>query len=131
MTIRIVIADDQVMVRAGFRLLLDTEPDIEVVGDDDPDGHELATPSVLQRKARTHREPSTLSRAGAERSAVQYVTRGPPDQAIAGVVGLSRSRPVVEHLRARTAAVPTLTVTVAMRASACLRMLVSASCTIR
>ncbi len=33
MTIRIVIADDQVMVRAGFRLLLDTEPDIEVVGE--------------------------------------------------------------------------------------------------
>ena len=32
-TIRIVIADDQVMVRAGFRLLLDTEPDIEVVGE--------------------------------------------------------------------------------------------------
>ena len=31
--IRVVIADDQGMVRAGFRSLLDSEPDIEVVGE--------------------------------------------------------------------------------------------------
>jgi DNA-binding NarL/FixJ family response regulator len=31
--IRVVIADDQNLVRAGFRLLLDLEPDIEVVGE--------------------------------------------------------------------------------------------------
>lgn len=33
MTIRVVVADDQAMVRAGFRLLLAGEPDIEVVGE--------------------------------------------------------------------------------------------------
>jgi DNA-binding NarL/FixJ family response regulator len=33
MTVRVVIADDQSMVRAGFRSLLDSEPDIEVVGE--------------------------------------------------------------------------------------------------
>ncbi|MFC8720188.1 response regulator [Kitasatospora sp. NPDC057198] len=33
MTIRVVIADDQHMIRAGFRALLDAEPDIEVVGE--------------------------------------------------------------------------------------------------
>ncbi|MEX2194894.1 MAG: response regulator transcription factor [Thermoleophilaceae bacterium] len=33
MTIRVVIADDQSMVRAGFRSLLNDEPDIEVVGE--------------------------------------------------------------------------------------------------
>ncbi|MGW4809386.1 response regulator transcription factor [Kitasatospora sp. NPDC004272] len=33
MTIRVVIADDQHMIRAGFRALLDSEPDIEVVGE--------------------------------------------------------------------------------------------------
>jgi DNA-binding NarL/FixJ family response regulator len=31
--IRVVVADDQGMVRAGFRSLLETEPDIEVVGE--------------------------------------------------------------------------------------------------
>ena len=33
MSIRVVIADDQQLVRAGFRMILDTQPDIEVVGE--------------------------------------------------------------------------------------------------
>ena len=33
MTVRVVIADDEAMVRAGLRLLLDGEPDLEVVGE--------------------------------------------------------------------------------------------------
>jgi DNA-binding NarL/FixJ family response regulator len=33
MTIRVVVADDQTLVRAGFRALLDSEDDIEVVGE--------------------------------------------------------------------------------------------------
>ncbi|MFI7032774.1 response regulator [Microbispora rosea] len=33
MTIRVLVADDQAMVRKGFRLLLDDEPDMEVVGE--------------------------------------------------------------------------------------------------
>ena len=32
MTIRVVVADDQDVVRAGFSALLDTQPDITVVG---------------------------------------------------------------------------------------------------
>jgi DNA-binding NarL/FixJ family response regulator len=33
MTIRVVVADDQTLVRAGFRLLVDSAPDLEVVGE--------------------------------------------------------------------------------------------------
>ena len=33
MTIRVLVADDQTLVRAGFRALLDSEDDIEVVGE--------------------------------------------------------------------------------------------------
>jgi DNA-binding NarL/FixJ family response regulator len=32
-SIRVLIADDQQLVRSGFRVLLDAEPDIEVVGE--------------------------------------------------------------------------------------------------
>src|SRR6266536_2969795 len=34
-TIRVLLADDQAMVRAGFRLILESEDDIEVVGEAD------------------------------------------------------------------------------------------------
>ena len=33
MKIRIVIADDQALVRSGFRLIVDARPDLEVVGE--------------------------------------------------------------------------------------------------
>jgi DNA-binding NarL/FixJ family response regulator len=33
MSIRVMIADDQAMVRAGFRMILDAEPDIEIVAE--------------------------------------------------------------------------------------------------
>src|SRR5918998_6225851 len=33
MSVRVVVADDQAMVRAGFRSLLNEEPDLEVVGE--------------------------------------------------------------------------------------------------
>jgi DNA-binding NarL/FixJ family response regulator len=39
MTIRVLIVDDQALVRAGFRMILDTQPDIEVIGEA-ADGHE-------------------------------------------------------------------------------------------
>ena len=31
--IRVLLADDQALLRMGFRLILETEPDIEVVGE--------------------------------------------------------------------------------------------------
>ena len=42
MTVRVVIADDQTLVRAGFRMILDARDDIEVVGEAE-DGAEAAT----------------------------------------------------------------------------------------
>jgi DNA-binding NarL/FixJ family response regulator len=39
--IRVVLADDQALVRAGFRALLDSEPDIEVVGEAGDGAHAL------------------------------------------------------------------------------------------
>lgn len=46
MTVRVVIADDQNMVRAGFRSLLDAKPDLEVVGEAADGEHAVA--SVLR-----------------------------------------------------------------------------------
>ena len=39
MPLRVLIADDQAMVRAGFRMILEAEPDMEVVGEAE-DGEE-------------------------------------------------------------------------------------------
>ena len=33
MSFRVLIVDDQALVRAGFRMILEAEPDIEVVGE--------------------------------------------------------------------------------------------------
>lgn len=43
MSVRVVIADDQSMVRAGFRSLLNEEPDIEVVGEAADGAHAVAS----------------------------------------------------------------------------------------
>ena len=42
MTIRVLIADDQALVRRGFRMILEIEPDLEVVGEA-PDGEAAVT----------------------------------------------------------------------------------------
>lgn len=42
MTIRVVLVDDQAMVRAGFRMILEAEDDVEVVGEAS-DGEEAVT----------------------------------------------------------------------------------------
>ena len=55
--IRVLLADDQALVRAGFRALLDAEADIEVVGEaaDGDEAQALATqlvPDVLRETLR-------------------------------------------------------------------------------
>jgi DNA-binding NarL/FixJ family response regulator len=46
--IRVVLADDQAMVRAGFRVLLDSQEDIEVVGEADDGAEAVRLASELQ-----------------------------------------------------------------------------------
>ncbi len=48
MSIRVVLADDQAMVRTGFRLILEAEDDIEVVGEAD-DGDEAVATAIRLR----------------------------------------------------------------------------------
>jgi len=48
MTIRVVVADDEELVRTGLRLILDTEPDIEVVGEASNGHHVVEMATALQ-----------------------------------------------------------------------------------
>ena len=62
--IRVLIADDQALVRAGFKALLDARDDIEVVGEA-PDGAEAVD---LARKAPARRDPHGHPHAGTRRA---------------------------------------------------------------
>ena len=46
--IRVLIADDQALVRTGFRVIVNAEPDLEVVGET-ADGHETIEAVRMQR----------------------------------------------------------------------------------
>jgi DNA-binding NarL/FixJ family response regulator len=48
MPIRVVVADDQPLVRSGLRMILDAQPDIDVVGEAG-DGHEAVAMARLER----------------------------------------------------------------------------------
>ncbi len=48
--IRVFIADDQALVRSGFRMILEAQPDIEVVGEAE-DGKQV----LRSGRARRHR----------------------------------------------------------------------------
>jgi len=48
MAIRVLLADDQTMVRAGFAMILDAQPDIEIVGEADDGERAIAQAARLQ-----------------------------------------------------------------------------------
>ena len=72
MTVRVVIADDQGMVRSGFTTLLNSEPDIEVVGEA-VNGQEAVTRAVA---AQARRDPDGRADAGDGRAAGDPSDRG-------------------------------------------------------
>jgi DNA-binding NarL/FixJ family response regulator len=47
-SVRVVLADDQAMVRAGFRLILESEPDLEVVGEAEDGAKAVAVVRALR-----------------------------------------------------------------------------------
>ena len=47
-SVRVLIADDQAMVRAGFRLILESEGDIEVVGEAEDGAGAVAAVGTLR-----------------------------------------------------------------------------------
>ncbi len=62
--IRVLIADDQELVRAGFHALVDSQPDLEVVGEAD-DGRQAV---VQARELRSRRRPHGYPHARARRA---------------------------------------------------------------
>jgi DNA-binding NarL/FixJ family response regulator len=48
MSVRVLIADDQALVRTGFRMILEAEPDIEVVGEAENGGEAVTLARSLQ-----------------------------------------------------------------------------------
>ena len=57
--IRVAIADDQGLIRAGFRSLLEAEPDIEIVGEAGT-GTEIVAVAKIQRFAAVAQAAMTL-----------------------------------------------------------------------
>ena len=114
--IRVVLADDQALVRAGFRSLLDAEPDIEVVGEAADGAQAVASPARSPPRRRAHGHPDARGRRPRrhrDRSPPTRARRGPGRHAhdvrarrvrLRGAPGRRQRLPGEGHRARRTAA---------------------------
>jgi CheY-like chemotaxis protein len=87
MSIRVLIADDQVMVRAGFRMILEMQNDMEVVGETS-DGVETITAVKKVKPDIIMLSMSLMGRKGPQRD---YTGFAPTVHAFSGLTGLTAS----------------------------------------
>jgi len=93
--IRVAIADDQALVRAGFRMILEAQPDIRVVAA----GDQLLAPSVTRRFVeRLTREPRPMATGvnldrltSREQEVLRFLSRGMSNAEIADALVVSES----------------------------------------
>ena len=61
------LVDDQALVRAGFRMLIEAQPDMEVVGEADDGRAALEALAVTERRRRADGRAHARARRGARR----------------------------------------------------------------
>jgi DNA-binding NarL/FixJ family response regulator len=101
MPVRVLLADDQAMVRAGFRMILELEPDIEVVGEAE-DG-EAAVAAARQARPDVIVMDVRMPRLDGIEATRRVVSEVDPPPYVLVVTTFDEDEPVYDALRAGAA----------------------------
>ena len=90
--IRVVLADDQQLVRAGFRMVIDSQPDLVVVGEagDGAAAVELVRRTPADVAAEGYPTPITAASPAAAKTANRSPASAPPAHEITTAAGRTR-----------------------------------------